>query len=295
MRYLLALFLMIQFASAELLKPYTLAYVSELELDSLRARVSAELDSNGLDLLGEYAPAGENERWVQVVSSEELSSAAAELGGLAGFGSALRIGYTLTADGVVVSYTTPLYWGNAYFGKETDSVEYLIIIFEKKLVKALEGISAVEGTGFGSEEGMSPKELQKYHYMFGMEYFDDVVELKDFDSFEDGVETIEAKLGSGVFTKLVYALQIPDSELKLYGIALSGETGEEHFLPIIDIGTDQHTSFLPYEILLTGNQAVMMHGRFRIALSFPDLTMMTFSKIMSTPGDIEDLMRTVTD
>jgi hypothetical protein len=35
----------------------------------------------------------------------------------------------------------------------------------------------------------------------------------------------------------------------------------------------------------------MLHGRYRIALSFPDLTMGTFSKIMSTPGDIEDLLK----
>jgi hypothetical protein len=37
----------------------------------------------------------------------------------------------------------------------------------------------------------------------------------------------------------------------------------------------------------------MLHGRFRIALSFPDLTMGTFSKIMSTPGDIEEAMRQI--
>ncbi|MBT4419663.1 MAG: hypothetical protein HOG76_06900, partial [Candidatus Marinimicrobia bacterium] len=60
-------------------------------------------------------------------------------------------------------------------------------------------------------------------------------------------------------------------------------------------GSPKHTAFLPYEILLMGNTAVMMHGRYRIALAFPDLTMTTFSKIMSTPGNIEDLMRSVTE
>jgi len=38
----------------------------------------------------------------------------------------------------------------------------------------------------------------------------------------------------------------------------------------------------------------MLHGRFRIALSFPDLTMGTFTKIMSTPGEIEDLLSSLT-
>jgi hypothetical protein len=39
-----------------------------------------------------------------------------------------------------------------------------------------------------------------------------------------------------------------------------------------------------------GNEVHMLHGRFRIALAFPDLTMGTFTKIMSTPGNIQDLL-----
>ena len=80
----------------------------------------------------------------------------------------------------------------------------------------------------------------------------------------------------------------------LYGIGLKGATGEGHFLPIIDIAEHKHTAFLPYELLVNGKKVYMLHGRFRIAVSFPDLTMMTFGKIMSTPGDIEALMTTLT-
>ena len=94
---------------------------------------------------------------------------------------------------------------------------------------------------------------------------------------------------------LVYSIEIPDKRLKLYGVGLSGELGESHFLPIIDMNTPKHTAFLPYEILVIDNEVVMLHGRYRIALSFPDLTMMTFGKIMSTPGDIEDYMQSLTE
>ena len=34
----------------------------------------------------------------------------------------------------------------------------------------------------------------------------------------------------------------------------------------------------------------MLHGKYRIALNWPELTMGTFMKIMSTPGDIEDTL-----
>jgi hypothetical protein len=39
----------------------------------------------------------------------------------------------------------------------------------------------------------------------------------------------------------------------------------------------------------------MLHGRFRIALHWPELTMGTFMKIMSTPGNIEEFMEGITE
>ena len=65
-------------------------------------------------------------------------------------------------------------------------------------------------------------------------------------------------------------------------------------MPIIDIAQQKHVSFLPYELLVVGKKVRMLHGRFRIELSFPDLTMGTFTKIMSTPGEIEDLLSLLT-
>jgi hypothetical protein len=48
---------------------------------------------------------------------------------------------------------------------------------------------------------------------------------------------------------------------------------------------------MPYEIIIQGKEATMLHGRYRIALHWPDLTMGTFTKIMSTPGDIKKVMK----
>jgi len=150
------------------------------------------------------------------------------------------------------------------------------------------------GTYFGSEDGLELKKLRKYQYMMAMPDFDDVVVLKKFDTYDNAVKTIDANLKAGVKdVKRVYSVKVPGKNLKLYGIALKGEDGEGTFLPKIDIGKPKHTAFLPYEILVYGNQAIMLHGRYRIALSFPDLTMGTFTKIMSTPGNIEDLMKSV--
>ncbi|NQT61786.1 MAG: hypothetical protein HQ556_02405 [Candidatus Marinimicrobia bacterium] len=277
------------------LKPYTMGAQSSEALDVVREKTSRALVAAGFTILGEYQPAMDEMRWVYVVNSSEMIEAVQEIGELAGFAAALRVGLTVENDTVNISYTNPIYLGNAYFQKNFSDVEDKFLMVQDKLKQAMAELGTVKDEAFGAEEGMTPKEISKYHYMFGMEYFQDVVELTKFSSYSVGKSIIESKISKGGDTKLVYAYEVPGQDLKLYGIALSGETGEEHFLPIIDISTPKHTAFLPYEILLKGNTAIMMHGRYRIALAFPDLTMTTFSKIMSTPRNIEDLMRSVTE
>ena len=277
------------------LKPYTMGAQSSEALDVVREKTSQALVAAGFTILGEYQPAMDETRWVYVVNSTEMTEAVQENGELTGFAAALRVGLTVENDTVNISYTNPIYLGNAYFQKRFSDVEDKFLTVQDNLKKAMSDLGTVMDGAFGAKEGMTPKAIGKYHYMFGMEYFEDVVELTEFSSYSVGKSIIESKIAKGGDTQLVYAYEIPDHDLKLYGIALSGESGEEHFLPIIDISTPKHTAFLPYEILLMGNTAVMMHGRYRIALAFPDLTMTTFSKIISTPGAIEDLMRSVTE
>ena len=277
------------------LKPYTMGAQSSEALDVVREKTSQALVAAGFTILGDYQPALDETRWVYVINSNEMTGAVQEFGGLTGFAAALRVGLTVEDGMVNISYTNPIYLGYAYFQKNFSDVEDKFLTVQKKLKQAMTDLDTVMDQPFGSEEGLTPKDLRKYHYMFGMEYFEDVVELTEFSSYGVGKSIIESKIAKGGDTKLVYAYEVPDQDLKLYGVALSGEAGEAHFLPIIDIGSPKHTAFLPYEILLMGNTAVMMHGRYRIALAFPDLTMTTFSKIMSTPGNIEDLMRSVTE
>ena len=65
------------------------------------------------------------------------------------------------------------------------------------------------------------------------------------------------------------------------------EEGESHFLPKIGV---EHAAAMPYEIILQKNTATMLHGKYRVALHWPDSSMGTFMKIMSKPGDIEDAL-----
>ena len=150
-------------------------------------------------------------------------------------------------------------------------------------------------TSVGSKKGLTAKKLRKYHYMMAMPYFKDVVTLvkkSDYDTVTAAIEAHAAAEGST--ESIVYSIKSADKKSALYGIALSGPKGESKFLPTIDSGQPRHIPFLPYELLVLEDRVVMLHGKFRIALSFPDLGMGTFMKISSAPGDIANAMRRLT-
>ncbi len=294
MKSLLMIVLLIAFGvggDSPTLKPYILAYESSAQLTEIRTTLKTNLKSEGFKVLGEYQPVKDANRWLIVVGSSDLTSAVQKVGGLTGFAAALRVAITKEAGVWKVTYTNPIYWGNAYFRDDYTKVESNYKNVAAKFKAAMKKSGTYKGTTFGSEKGVELDDLRDYQYMMGMPDFDDVEELEDFDSFNEAVAKIDANLKKGISgIKKVYSIKIPGKNLKLYGIALTGSDGESEFMPKIDLGSPKHTAFLPYEILVNDDEVVMLHGRFRIAVSFPDLTMGTFSKIMSTPGSIEDTM-----
>ena len=295
MRILLFLILVGLFnLNAEKLKPYILGVTSEKEIDTLKNELEETLKSSGFNVLGEYVPANDNNRLLIVITSSELIAAVEEVGGLTGFAAALRIALTKEDGKINVSYTNPQYWGNAYFRDDFKKVNSNFAKLTSNLEKVMKEAGTFIGQPFGSEEGLDVDDIQDYQYMFGMPDFDDTVELEDFDSYETAIKKIDKSFFKGVLNvKKVYEIEIPGKELKLYGVALKGENGENSFLPKIDGKSPKATAFLPYEFLVKGKEVHMLHGRFRIALSFPDLSMGTFMKISSTPGDIEEMLESV--
>ena len=278
--------------SAQNLQPYIVGFETTETVSAIGEKIKANLGHNEIKVVGSYQPANDKNRMVIVFSSTDLENAVNKVGQLTGFAATLRIGITSENGKTIVSYTNPAYWGNAYFRGDYDKVAPLYSNLTKHIEAAMRATGTFAGRSFGSKEGLSVKDLRKYHYMLGMPYFDEPVELAVFANYTAALNKMEASIKKGVpNVKLVYKETIPGKDLTLYGFALSGDNGEGQFMPVIDISQPKHTAFLPYEVLVSGNKVLMLHGRYRIALSFPDLTMGTFAKIMSTPGNIEDLLK----
>ena len=61
----------------------------------------------------------------------------------------------------------------------------------------------------------------------------------------------------------------------------------------IDFKDVRSTAHLPYDILVTGDTVEALHARFRIAINFPDLSMMgsnSFMNIMPSPDAIKEAL-----
>ena len=277
------------------LKPYTIGAINTDDISSAKMCIEENLKAQNFQILGSYIPAKDPNRQVIVFSSQELKQAVRQIGGLSGFALAWRVGITKEGAANTISYTTPEYWGNAYFRSDFEKVKSLYSTYGQKLALALAACGENGGKKFGSEEGLSIDKLQDYKYMFGMPKFHSTKLLKGFTTYEEAISTIDANLAKGVINlKSIYSIELKDQKLKLYGVGLSGEDGEEIFVPKIDLGDPKHTAFLPYEFLVVGNEVHMLHGRFRIALSFPDLSMGQFMKIVSTPPSIKRMIEKVT-
>ena len=271
---------------AQDLSPYIKVGERTESLEQTSEMIINALKDHSFTILGAYNPSGKSTLKVIAFTRTDLKNTAVKIKDRGALAAILKIGLVKDNNKVLVSYTNPDYLLRAYLREHYNAYKTPLEKVGADLKNALSSI----GTDFSPFGGtVQADKLKKYHYKIMMPYFTDPVELNEFSSFEEGLSTIEsnlkAKKGN---TSLVYKLVYSSKEIAVFGVGLnSKEDGEAHFLPKIG---EAHAAALPYEIILQGNVATMLHGKYRIALHWPDLTMGTFMKIMSTPGDIEDAL-----
>lgn len=264
---------------ADRVRPFVLAETVSAPLDAKLQAVETALGEAGFSIAGEYAPyAGAH---ILIITDESLRKQASA-SPMGGYGAAIRVSLT-ERDGVVqVSYTDPQWMGNVY----RMAGDF------KALSSRLEAVLGREKT-FGSEGGRTAENLREYHYMMFMPYFDDQVELASYDSHQAALDAVEAGLaaGKGGVSK-ISRVDVIGKEESLFNVAVKEGVGADApVMQIIDQAEMRHTAHLPYDLLVSGNKVYMLHGKFRIAQSFPDLTMSTFMKISDAPDAIETSLK----
>jgi len=262
--------------------PFILGSTGSGDIASKAADVKKSLEANGFQIAGEYTPYEGAD--VIVATNDALKTAGASHD-RAGYIAAERVAVTKVGDQIQVSYSNPKYMAAAYHVK-TDLSSVV-----NSLKTALGSIKE-----FGPDKGKTAEDLEGYHYTFGMEYFDEPYELNSFKSQSDAVAAVEkglAKHAGG--TSEVYRIDIPGGKQTLFGVGLSSQKNkyadDKFIMSEIDFKDVRSTAHLPYEMLVTGGNVEALHARFRIAVDFPDLSMMgsnSFMNIMPTPDAIKN-------
>ena len=264
-------------AKDEALRPYVLASENPGAVADVVAQTRTALTQAGFEIAGEYPVSATAH--VIVVTSDALRAAAAKTPD-GGFGAVVRVSVTQAGTAVQVAYTNPKWTANIYrLAAEPEGVDAAL---EKALGRREE---------FGSQSGYTAKDLRSYHYTVFMPYFNDQVVLGTFASHAEAVAKLQAGLAASKEAKLIYRVEVPGTEQSLFGIALlAGEGADDTVLKITDTGARRQTAYLPYEVLVAGGRVLMLHGKFRIAESFPALTMGTFMKISGAPDGIAKVL-----
>ena len=286
---LLTALLMGYYSFSQELAPYVKVGELTESIQSTYDKVISALADNNFTVLGTYNPLNKSSLKVVVFTRTDIKNKVVQVADRGALAAAFKIGLVQLDEKVVISYTNPDYIFRAYLGDGNNTFKSVFDKFSKDVKTTLSSLGN-EFTAFGGT--VKTDKLKKYHYNIAMPYFTDPVELSEYVSFEEGFRIIEANLKAKKGNTIeVYKLVYKDKKVSVFGVGLQNvETGEPNFLNKIG---ESNVAALPYEIILQGNKATMLHGRYRIALHWPDLSMGKFMKIMSTPVDIKDALEVI--
>jgi hypothetical protein len=258
--------------------------VAGANVQAVATAVEGKLKSGGFKVVGKYFPKNLAGYGVVIATDDAMLDEIGSVGGYAVMGAAVRVG--VKADGSV-AYTNPDYWYRAYFRKDFEKREEAVKALQGRLEKALGA-----GKGLGGDE--APSNLTHYRYMIGMERLDSYKnKLAEYGSFAEALKAVRENLAKGAGkTAKVYEVVLPDRKLAVFGVAMNG-SGNSDGEWISKIDMQNNITGLPYEVYVINNEVGAPHGRFRIALAFPDVGMGQFMRISSLPNTIIETMSAV--
>lgn len=274
-------------ANAETLKPFILGDTPAGDMNTVVEATKKALTGNGFEILGSYSPY----KGATVIAATNIElKAAAQKAKNGGFGVAQRVAITDVKGKLQVSYVNPAYLGVAYgLGRLEKTAEAL---------KATLGRNQEYGSKGIEEESLTPG---VYHHAMGMPYFYNTDVLVSYPDHKTAVQKVEAALAAGKGgTQKAYRVDL-SNDVVVYGVGIMSGDGidrgakdtDKEIMDIIDYQEPRSTAHLPYEMMIVGKDVIALRGRYRIALMFPDLSMMGqhgFTKIMSAPDGIKDAL-----
>ncbi len=257
MKFFLAIVMIAMLAQAEEVAPFLHAQYEKSDA------VEKKLQDNGFTIVAKYSALPQST--TIVFSDEALQKEGAKK--QRAFIAVMKV--FVDDKEKQVSVTNPLYYGPAFMQKDYDKN-----VFQneaKKLTKTFGKLTP-------SKDTLDADDLADYHFMMGMPYYEDQIEVATGDNAEL-LQKVQSYEGG---KRVLFAMKLPSGSV-LVGYDLSDKV--ERFPQKIGRA---NAGLLPWTIKIEGGEATILHPKYYIALSYPKLSMGQFMTISSVPGEIED-------
>ncbi len=272
-------------------KPYYRLGESQKSVNELTAEITKLLLGHEFEILGMYHPNLNDDYCVIIFSCDQMTSMATSVNNKGAFGAALKIGLVKNGDQTDITMINPFYIRHAYFNDSANKYEAgkMTSMTDSLVKRALKPLIS-DSTYFG--RNMSAKELSTYHFLPTLARFEDVIELNEYGEYIEAITIIKNNLLNELENSaLVYELTFHDKEIAVFGISFQGKNNPEKELLEL-VGTDCISS-MPYEILVQGNKAYMLNGRYRIPLFKTDLNWKKTLKLFDIASDYKSSLKKI--
>ena len=236
------------------------AYLTGSYVDAESAK--EKLSGAGFEVLAEYESV---KKGVTIVFT---SPALKAQGAKPGRAHAAVLRLFVDSQDKMISLTNPVYFGKAFMQDDYDSKA-----FESQL-SAING--AFDGLK-GSIDKLDEDDLSGYHFMMGMPYYEDSDELAEGSNAELLKKARKYKKGK----LLVFELKLSDDST-LLGYNIGKRT--KKFVKKIGRA---NAAVLPYCVSIENGKATSLEAKYYLAVSYPLLSMTTFTTIATVPGAIK--------
>jgi hypothetical protein len=260
-------------------------------LKEIQEKINDALVAEKFEILGSYNPAKDTNLMVITFTRHDLVDITLRYDQRGLMAGIMRVGLIKEGDSVQISLLNPEYLFYAYLRDDAKKIEIELNQISLDVKAALIDIS----TDFQPFviSSLSERELKEFRYLVRNPGFDDALVVMEFDSFENGLDTIRKNLQARKDgTYKVYEIVVQDKKVAIFGIGLQDpRKGEANFLKLLGVS---HLAALPYELVLIDKKASILHGKYRFPLYWSDLSMTEYRKIYKTPRDIEETMKSIT-
>jgi len=171
----------------------------------------------------------------------------------------------------ILLFTNPKYFLTAFLQKDIN----------KPLVSQVQNRLKAAFKFKASKYTLDEDDLASYHFMMSMPYYEDMISVAKGSNLNNLL--LKNK------NKIIFSLKLGKNIL--YGINMDIKGGAKDYLK--KLNQEKYSVLLPYLVLVTPNEAKILHPKYYLALSLPKLTMGGFMTIMNTPGDIENYFKSL--